>query len=326
LVPVVQEIIKPGVTSFVFDSEVVAYDRINKCILPFQKLATRKRKEDSANGEGVEVQVILEAFDLIYLNGKPLLQMPLQHRRELLHMNFKPVEGKFQFAKYLDHQENGDTTPIEAFLQESVREACEGLMLKTLVENASYEPSKRSMNWLKLKKDYLDNHGVADSIDVVPIGAYHGRGKRTGVYGAYLLACYEPETEEFQSVCKIGTGFSDALLQQFTEEMKPLVIDRRALNYKCGDGVIPDVWFEASKVWEIRAADLSISPVHRGAIGRVDPERGIGLRFPRFIRERPDKNPENATTAEQIADMYRSQGEAQAAGTNGGDAEDDWEL
>src|SRR3546814_1165526 len=139
-------------------------------------------------------------------------------------------------------------------------------MLKTLGDNASYEPSKRSMNWLKLKKDYLDNHSVADSIDVVPIGAYHGRGKRTGVYGAYLLACYDPETEEFQSVCKIGTGFSDVLLQQFSNEMKPLVVERRPSSYKCGDAVIPDVWFESSKVWEIRAADLSISPDRKSVV------------------------------------------------------------
>jgi DNA ligase 1 len=139
-----------------------------------------------------QVKVILQAFDLIYLNGKSLLQESLYRRRQLLFSAFSHSEGYFHFATGSDHVENGDTTPIEIFMQEACGAMCEGLMVKTLHDNATYEPSKRSLNWLKLKKDYIEGMGVCDSVDLVVIGGYHGRGKRTNVYGAYLMAVSVP--------------------------------------------------------------------------------------------------------------------------------------
>ena len=173
--------------------------------------------------------------------------------------------------------------------------------------------------------------GVCDSVDLVVIGGYLGRGKRVNVYGAYLMACYDPERDEFQSVCKVGTGFKDEDLTRLSEKMKGTILGshRRPINYNVGDPLTPDHWFEATSVWELQAADLSKSNVHKGGIGRVDTSgvRGIGLRFPRFIRERDDKKPEGATTAEQIVDMYQSQGEGQDNGNGyaagGGDDDDD---
>jgi DNA ligase 1 len=199
--------------------------------------------------------------------------------------------------------------------------------VKTLSDNASYEPSKRSLNWLKLKKDYIDGKGVCDSVDLVVMGGYHGRGKRTNVYGAYLMGCYNPESDEYQSVCKVGTGFKDTDLMAFTEKMKEFIAGggsgKRPTQYRAGDPLTPDDWFEPEVVWELQAADLSKSSVHMGALGKVDPNRGIGLRFPRFIRERDDKGPENATNAEQIADMYRSQGLDEGGTANMVDDDDD---
>ena len=109
----------------------------------------------------------MQAFDLMYLNGKSLLDCTLSERRELLRKNFVPIDGKFQFATSLDHNENGDTGVLEEFLDEAVKGQCEGLMVKTLDTNAQYQPSRRPLNWLKLKKDYLE--GLGDSVSRVVV-------------------------------------------------------------------------------------------------------------------------------------------------------------
>eukprot|EP01082_Thalassiosira_pseudonana_P010882 g9575.t1 g9575 contig4:47945-51550(-) len=301
----VQEACKEtSVTSFVLDTEVVAFNRVTQQFVPFQVLSTRKKTEESA--EDAKVKVIVQAFDLMYLNGESLLDRPLAERRELMRKNFIPVPGKFQFATSLDHTEDGDTAVVEEFLDNAVKGQCEGLMVKTLDVNAAYEPSRRSLNWLKLKKDYLE--GLGDSVDLVPLGAYHGRGKRTGVYGAYLLAVYEEDTEEFQSVCKIGTGFSEEDLKELAASLKPHIIPEKSSQYVVSDSLECDVWFDAVQVWEVKAADLSKSSTHKGAVDKTgESGRGIGLRFPRFERVRPDKKPEDATSADQILDMYYNQ-------------------
>lgn len=144
-------------------------------------------------------------------------------------------------------------------------------------------------------------------MDIVVIGAWHGKGKRTGTYGAFLLACYDEENEEFQTICKIGTGFSDEDLEQHTKFLKDHIIPSARAYYNWDEAHRPDVWFDAVQVWEVKCADLSISPVHRAGLGKVDPDKGISLRFPRFIRIRDDKNADMATSAEQVAEMYSNQ-------------------
>lgn len=231
--------------SFIIDCEAVAYDVEKGKLLPFQQLSTRAKK--NVTTDQVKVQVKVFAFDCIFLNGTPLLKRPLAERRAALHGAFRVVDGEFAFATASD---SDNAEEIADFLNDAVAASCEGLMVKTLDKDATYEPSKRSLNWLKVKKDYLE--GMGDSLDLVPIGAYHGRGKRTGVYGAYLLACYDPEREEYQSICKIGTGFSEealaALAAFFKEEGRTLSAPRPYYRYPSKPDLVPDVWFDACTV------------------------------------------------------------------------------
>lgn len=138
--------VKDDTKSFVLDCETVAWDTEEKTVLPFQQLMTRKKKDVKV--EDVKVKVCVFAFDLLYLNGEPVVEKSLRERRELLHQAFAPVEGEFAFATSMDGQELDE---IQIFLDESVKASCEGLMVKMLDGTESgYEPSKRSRNWLKV--------------------------------------------------------------------------------------------------------------------------------------------------------------------------------
>ncbi|KAG4282762.1 DNA ligase 1 [Fusarium proliferatum] len=298
--------VKPDTKSFVLDCETVAWDVDEKKVLPFQQLMTRKKKDVKV--EDVKVKVCVFAFDLLYLNGEAVVEKALRERRELLETAFNPVEGEFSFATHMNGQELDE---IQVFLDESVKASCEGLMVKMLDGTESgYEPSKRSRNWLKIKKDYLS--GVGDSLDLVVLGAYYGKGKRTSVYGAFLLACYNPNSETYETVCNIGTGFSEQVLEDLHTQLSEITIDRPKPFYSHSSGGQhqPDVWFEPRYVWEVKTADLTLSPRYKaGAKEGVDPSgnKGISLRFPRFIRVRDDKKADAATTSRQVAEMYRKQ-------------------
>ncbi|KAF5822737.1 putative DNA ligase (ATP) [Helianthus annuus] len=305
---------KPNVTSYVLDCELVAYDRKKQKILPFQILSTRARKNVVMSE--IKVDVCIYAFDLLYLNGKQLLHEQLSTRRERLYESFEEECGYFQLATAIT---SNDLEEIQAFLDTAVNASCEGLIIKTLTQDATYAPAKRSNNWLKLKKDYMDT--IGDSLDLVPIAAFHGRGKRVGGYGAFLLACYDINKDEYQTICKIGTGFSEAMLEERSKSLSLKVIPKPKSYYRYSDTINPDVWFEASEVWEVKAADLTISPVYCAALGAVDPNKGISLRFPRLLRVREDKGPEEASSSEMVADMYNAQKHTQ--NNNQNDNEDE---
>ena len=295
--------VKPGTKSFVLDCETVAWDLEKKKVLPFQQLMTRKRKDVKA--EDVKVKVCVFAFDMLFFNGEATVAKPLRERRELLHQAFDTVEGEFSFAQFGDTK---DIEEIQHLLDESVKASSEGLMVKMLdSEESGYEPSKRSRNWLKVKKDYLS--GIGDSLDLVVLGAYFGKGKRTSVYGAFLLAAFNPSTQNYETVCNIGTGFSETVLEELHTQLEEHVIERPKpfYNHSSVKNDQPEVWFDARFVWEVKTADLTLSPRYRAAIHEMGVNKGISLRFPRFIKQRDDKKPDEATTTSAVAEMYRKQ-------------------
>eukprot|EP00919_Chromeraceae_sp_WS-2016_P073163 GHVR01172951.1.p1 GENE.GHVR01172951.1~~GHVR01172951.1.p1 ORF type:complete len:435 (+),score=167.16 GHVR01172951.1:109-1305(+) len=300
LVEYVLEAIHPSITSCVIDGEVTAVDGVTGQLLPFQTLTTRKKKDVKV--EDVSVCVCLFPFDIILLNGAPLVNKTLRERRTILREAIGEVRGRVVHARGEDCD---DAENIQRVLHDAVDGGCEGLMVKCLDDASFYEPSKRSRTWLKIKKDYID--GMTDSVDLVPIGGYHGKGKRSGFYGAFLLAVYDVETESYQTVCRVGTGFSEEFLTNMSSSLADDVITDKPHYFQVHSKLEPDAWFDAKRVWEVKGADLSISPVHFGAVGKLDPHKGIGIRFPRFIRERDDKKPEDATNSDQILEMYSSQ-------------------
>lgn len=237
---------------------------------------------------------------------------------------FEEVEGEFTFAQY------GDTSELEeiqTLLDESVKASCEGLMVKMLdTEESGYEPSKRSRNWLKVKKDYLS--GIGDSLDLVVLGAYFGKGKRTSVYGAFLLACYNSSTQVYETVCNIGTGFSEAILEEFHSQLSEHTIDKPKPFYlhSTVPKDQPDVWFEPKFVWEVKTADLTLSPRYKAGCQALNDAsgKGISLRFPRFIKQRDDKKPDQATGSRMVMEMYQKQ--ESVSKSKGPAADDDFEY
>jgi DNA ligase-1 len=147
---------------------------------------------------------------------------------------------------------------------------------------------------------------MTDTVDLVVVGAIHGRGKRVGTYGALLLATYNEEEDIFETVTKCGTGFTDKDLATLHEMLQKHVIPRK--NSRVQSTLEADVWFEPAVVLEILGAEITLSPIHMAAMDSIRKGAGLAIRFPRFTgKYRTDKAPEDATTSKEIVEMYRGQ-------------------
>ncbi|KAK2415254.1 DNA ligase [Trifolium repens] len=315
LIDMIKESCKPVASTFIIDAEVVAIDRKNGYrIMSFQELSSRGRggKDTLITKESIKVGICVFVFDIMFANGEQLLGFPLRQRRKYLKdLFYDERPGYFEYAKETTIEADdacltceATLTRINTFLEDALRSSCEGIMVKSLDIDSGYSPSKRSDKWLKVKRDYVE--GLNDTLDLVPIGAWHGNGRKAGWYSPFLMACFNPETEEYQSVCRVMSGFSDSFyieMKEFFSEDK--MLSKKPPYYQTGE--TPDMWFSPQLVWEIRGADFTVSPVHHAAIGLVHPSRGISIRFPRFISSVSDRNPEECSTATDIVEMFQLQ-------------------
>jgi DNA ligase-1 len=193
---------------------------------------------------------------------------------------------------------------FEEFFEEAIADGCEGIVCKAIGEDSVYQAGARGWLWIKYKRDYRSE--MNDTVDLVVVGAFHGRGKRVGTYGALLLAAYNPKTDTFETVTKCGTGFTDKDLGLFPEMLRKHEIPRK--HSRVQSMIEAEVWFEPALVLEILGAETTLSPIHMGAMDSIRKGSGLAIRFPRFTgKYRTDKAPEDATTSSEIAEMYRAQ-------------------
>ena len=197
-----------------------------------------------------------------------------------------------------------DPRELEKFLHEAIEAGCEGLVVKSMGKEAIYRAGARGWLWIKYKRDYKSE--MIDTVDLVVVGAFHGRGRRSGTYGALLMAAYDKDSDMFRSVCKVGSGFTDEDLKKLPEMLEPYKIDHK--HARVDSGMNADIWFEPKLVLEIIGAEITLSPIHRAGWGTIREDCGLAIRFPRFTgRYRFDKAPEDATTIDELIEMYRKQ-------------------
>ncbi|MDD1747055.1 MAG: DNA ligase, partial [Methanomassiliicoccales archaeon] len=190
------------------------------------------------------------------------------------------------------------------FFQEALRDGCEGLMAKSVEEGSIYRAGSRGFLWIKYKKEYRSE--MTDTVDLVVVGAFAGRGKRAGVYGALLMATYNDKEDSFETVCKLGSGFDDETLAKLPPMLEGYKLG--SVHPKVVSKIEPDYWFEPAVVLEVLGAEITISPIHTTAMSKIREGAGLAIRFPRFTgRLRDDKKPREATTSGELESMYRRQ-------------------
>jgi DNA ligase-1 len=287
-----------GPAEAIVEGEVVAYDAAAAELRPFGEVMTRRRKHGIAEAVR-DVPVGLFCFELLYADGEDLTRLPYPQRRARL-AEAITVSPQLRLTTAVEVD-----TPagLDAAFEQAVTDGCEGLVCKSVGPEAVYQAGARGWQWIKLKRDYRTE--LSDTVDLAVVGAFAGRGRRAGVYGALLLAAYDADADVFRTVTKCGAGFSDAELAELPARLAPLAHPDRPARVDARQQ--PDVWFEPGLVLEILSAELTLSPTYTAGWGQIKEDAGLAMRFPRFTgRWRDDKSAEDATSTGELIDLYRA--------------------
>jgi DNA ligase-1 len=283
----------------ILECECVAVDLETGEMRPFQELMHRRRKYGVEKAiEDYPVSLFL--FEALYIDGKDLTKETYLTRRKML----EETVTESDHLKIVKYVVTSNAAELEKFFQEAIENGCEGLVCKSIAKDSVYQAGARGWLWIKYKRDYKSE--MTDTVDLVIVGAFHGRGKRAGVYGALLLAAYNPESDTFETVTKCGTGFTDEDLAKLPKMLEKHVVAQK--HSRVNSMVEADVWFEPSIAMEILGAEVTLSPIHTCALDSIRKGSGLAIRFPRFTgKYRPDKAAEDATATREILGMYQKQ-------------------
>jgi DNA ligase-1 len=282
----------------IVEGEAVPVDPNTGEFLPFQEVSRRRGRKTDLERMAKEFPVTLFTFDCLLRGDEDLTAHPYRERRKALESILQPNDG----IRWATVRITDSAKEAESFFDEALQAGCEGLMAKAL--ESTYDAGARGYQWIKFKKEY--SAALNDTIDLVVVGAFAGRGKRAGTYGALLMAAYDKTADVFRTVCKLGTGFDDATLRSLPDRLAPHRVTRRPARVE--SKLEPDVWFEPGVVLEVLGAEITLSPVHTAGQNLFREGAGFAIRFPRFTGKwRDDKGPEDATTVEEIVEMFRRQ-------------------
>jgi DNA ligase-1 len=283
----------------ILEAECVAVDIETGELLPFQELMHRRRKYGVKEAMQ-QYPVSLFMFDALYVDDKDLTLEAYPVRRQMLEKAIQEGD-RVKAAKQI---RTSSAKELEEFFEQAIEDGCEGLMCKSVAKDSVYQAGARGWLWIKYKRDYKSE--MTDTVDLVVVGAFHGRGKRAGTYGALLLAAYNKKADTFETVTKLGSGFTDEDLKKLPELLKRHVIPRK--HSRVQSKLEADVWFEPKVVLEVLGAEITLSPIHVCALDSIRKGSGLAIRFPRFTGNyRTDKAAEDATTSVEIVEMYRNQ-------------------
>lgn len=299
--------------SIILEGEAIGFDPYSTSFLPFQQTVQRKRKYNIEEKVD-EIPLKMFAFEMLYADGKSYLREPLEHRIETMKKCIKLTGDIHEDTLLISPESIQDSAKgLEKEFEEAISKGLEGIMIKKI--DGEYQPGARGWNWIKYKRS--ESSKIDDTIDCVVMGYDTGKGKRVSFgIGAFLVGIYDEKEDMYKTVAKIGTGLTDDEFREMKRKCDTVESSHKPALYDTADDLKVDVWVKPQIVVEIKADEITRSSMHtagrtmkktQSGRGMEVDMQGYALRFPRLTRFRDDKKPEDATTLQELEDMFKEQ-------------------